>query len=221
MITSPWNSWRRSPAPAGWKSAPRLVSIRQSAHTRHTKVFVYGNEVEHAFSQVTGTLGSLGLSILNAEIFTTRDKKIMDTFIIQDHEGNAVTDPDMIARIEAKLLVALESDSIYEGRPSTRKPRQLKAFDHPTEVQFEQDYLNSRTVMEISALDMPGLLSVIANVIARMDINITHAKISTLGEKIDDIFYLTTPDGKAITDQAVLDELAQNLVTSLEARKAA
>jgi [protein-PII] uridylyltransferase len=200
---------------------PRLVSIRQSAHTNHTKIFVYGDEVEHVFSQVTGTLGSLGLSILNAEIFTTSDKKIMDTFIIQDHDSNAVTDPGTIAMIKARLLKALESDAIYEGRTNTRKPRQLKAFDHPTEVQFEQDYLNSRTVMEISALDMPGLLSVIANVIARMDINITHAKISTLGEKIDDIFYLTTPNGKAITDQAVLDELAQNLVTSLEARKAA
>ena len=88
-------------------------------------------------------------------------------------------------------------------------------------VQFEQDYLNGRTVMEISALDMPGLLSVIANVIAEMDIDITHAKISTLGEKIDDIFYLTTPDGQAITDQSMLERLEKKLVASLEARKAA
>jgi len=76
-------------------------------------------------------------------------------------------------------------------------------------------------MMEISAIDMPGMLSVIANVIAEMDIDITHAKISTLGEKIDDIFYLTTPDGKAITDQAVLDVLEQGLVAALEAKKAA
>jgi [protein-PII] uridylyltransferase len=62
---------------------------------------------------------------------------------------------------------------------------------------------------------------VIANVIAEMDIDITHAKISTLGEKIDDIFYLTTPDGKAITDQAILDALEQGLVAALEAKKAA
>jgi len=200
---------------------PRLVSIRQSTQTHNTKVFVYGDEVEHAFSQVTGTLGALGLSILNAEIFTTRDKKIMDTFIIQDHNGEAVTDPAIVAQIESRLLKALESDSIYQSRGASRKPRRLKAFDHPTQVQFEQDYLNGRTVMEISALDMPGLLSVIANVIAKMDINITHAKISTLGEKIDDIFFLTTPNGKAITDQATLDELEKNLVDSLEARKAA
>ncbi|MDH3763231.1 MAG: [protein-PII] uridylyltransferase [Gammaproteobacteria bacterium] len=199
----------------------RLVSIRQSAHTSNTKVFVYGDEVEHAFSQVTGTLGSLGLSILNAEIFTTDDKKIMDTFIIQDHNGQAVTDAATIAEIEKRLLIALKSDSIYEGQSNTRKSRQLKAFDHPTTVRFEQDYLNGRTVMEISALDMPGLLSVIANVIAEMDIDITHAKISTLGERIDDIFYLTTPEGTAITDQSILDNLEKNLVASLEARKAA
>ncbi len=145
----------------------------------------------------------------------------MDTFIIQDRNSHAVTDPEIIRQIERKLLKALESDSIYHGKYNMRKPRQLKAFDHPTLVQFEQDYLNSRTMMEISAIDMPGMLSVIANVIAEMDIDITHAKISTLGEKIDDIFYLTTPDGKAITDQAVLDALEQDLVAALEAKKAA
>ena len=200
---------------------PRLVSIRQSSESRNTKVFVYGDEAAHTFSQVTGTLGAMGLSILNAEIFTTRDNKIMDTFIIQDRNNQAVTDLAIIERIENKLLRALESDSIYEGKINMRKPRQLKAFDHPTEVQFEQDYLNNRTVMEISAIDMPGMLSVIANVIAEMDIDITHAKISTLGEKIDDIFYLTTPDGKAISDQAILDTLEQGLIDALEAKKAA
>jgi [protein-PII] uridylyltransferase len=199
----------------------RLVSIRQSTHTHNTKLFIYGDEAAHTFSQVTGTLGALGLSILNAEIFTTCDHKIMDTFIIQDRDGQAVTDPTVIAQIEKRLLKALQSDSIYQGQYNTRKPRQLKAFDHPTQVQFEQDYLNGRTVMEISAIDMPGLLSVIANVIAEKDIDITHAKISTLGEKIDDIFYLTTPQGDAITDQAILDALAADLVRALEAKKAA
>jgi [protein-PII] uridylyltransferase len=199
----------------------RLVSIRQSTHTHNTKVFIYGDEAAHTFSQVTGTLGALGLSILNAEIFTTVDNKIMDTFIIQDSNGQAVTDAGTIAQIEKRLLKALQSDSIYKGQTNTRKPRQLKAFDHPTQVRFEQDYLNGRTVMEVSAIDMPGLLSVIANVIAEKNIDITHAKISTLGEKIDDIFYLTTPQGAAITDQTALDVLADDLVQALEAKKAA
>ncbi len=200
---------------------PKLVAIRQSTYTGNTKLFVYRDEAVHTFSQVTGTLGSLGLSILNAEIFSTRDNKVMDTFTIQGLDNQAVTDPQIIEQIEDRLLEALKSDSIHPGQNNTRKPRQLKSFDHPAEVQFEQDYLNDRTVMEISALDMPGLLSIIANVIAQMDINITHAKVSTLGEKISDIFYLTSASGSAITDQRMLDLLEKSLLKALEARKTA
>jgi [protein-PII] uridylyltransferase len=198
-----------------------LVNIRQASYTKTTKVFVYSDECSNVFSQVTGTLGSLGLSILNAEIFTTSNDKVMDTFIIQDHNNQAVTDPETIQQIEKSLIKALESDSIYRRVSNKRTPRRLKAFDRPTKVHFEQDYLNSRTVMEISAMDMPGLLSVIANVIAALEINITHAKISTLGEVIDDIFYLTTVDGKNITDQSLLDQLEANMKQALEAKKAA
>ncbi|NNE64840.1 MAG: [protein-PII] uridylyltransferase, partial [Gammaproteobacteria bacterium] len=198
-----------------------LVNIRQARHTQTTKVFVYCDEHPYVFSQVTGVLGALGLTILNAEIFTTDDNKVMDTFIIQDHNNNPVNDKATIKHIESELIKALHSRSMYKVMYQKRQPRQLKAFDHPTEIIFEQDYLNSRTVMQISAMDKPGLLSIIANVIATMDINITHAKIATLGEKIDDIFYLTTPEGGNIVDSTVLGELESRMIDALSVRTAA
>ena len=202
-------------------TADILVNIRQAKYTHTTKVFVYCDENPYVFSQVTGTLGSLGLSILNAEIFTTLDNKVMDTFIIQDQNNEAITDVATINHIETSLIKALRSNSIYKGVSNKRQPRQLKAFNRPTEVDFEQDYLNSRTVMEVSAMDKPGLLSIIANVIATMEINITHAKISTLGEKVDDIFYLTTPAGKNITDEKTLEQLRAKMTQALDNKEAA
>ncbi|MCZ6669246.1 MAG: [protein-PII] uridylyltransferase [Gammaproteobacteria bacterium] len=198
-----------------------LVNVRQTRVTKTTKVFVYCDESSNVFSQVTGTLGALGLSILNAEIFTTKNDKVMDTFIIQDHNNEAVTDPEIIHHIEESLIQALKSNSIYARETNKRTPRRLKAFNRPTEIHFEQDFLNSRTVMEISAMDRPGLLSTIANVIATLHINIMHAKISTLGEKVDDIFYLSTPEGKNITDQSLLDQLKKRMIEALQAKKAA
>ncbi len=198
-----------------------LVNIRQATHTKTTKVFVYSDEFPYVFSQVTGTLGALGLSILNAEIFSTKNNKVMDTFIIQDQNSQAITDAATIRLIEDALIEALKSRTIYQGKSTKRTPRLLKVFDRPTEIQFEQDYLNGRTIMEISARDMPGLLSVIANVIATLGINISHAKISTLGEKVDDIFYLTTPEGKPVSDQSLLDQLKSSIVEALAAKKAA
>ncbi|MCP4433627.1 MAG: [protein-PII] uridylyltransferase [Gammaproteobacteria bacterium] len=198
-----------------------LVNIRQARHTKTTKVFVYCDEHPFVFSQVTGVLGALGLTILNAEIFTTDNNKVMDTFIIQDQNNEAITDRTTIRHIESELIKALDSKSMYKSATQKRLSRQLKAFNRPTEIIFEQDYLNSRTVMQISAMDRPGLLSVIANVIATMDINITHAKITTLGEKIDDIFYLTTPEGKNIVDTSTLEELENRMTEALLSRKAA
>ena len=193
-----------------------LVSIRQAPHTKTTKLFVYRDECPNIFSQVTGAIGDLGLSILNAEIFTTKNNKIMDTFIIQDHNSQPVTDPAVIKQIEKALIEAFKSTTVYQPNTSKRSHRHLRIFNHPTQIEFEQDYLNRRTVMEISSMDMPGVLSTIANVIAFNNINITHAKVSTLGEKIDDIFYLNTADGTNITDQTVLNKLKTQIIEALE-----
>lgn len=199
----------------GNPTQPTLVKIRQATYSKTTKVFVYCDENPNVFSQVTSALGSLGLSILNAEIFSTKNNKIMDTFIIQDHNSQSVTEPSLVGQIEDALIKIFKSKKAYQPNTNKHRHRHLKAFNHPTQIQFEQDHINQRTVMEINAMDMPGLLSTIANVIALNSINITHAKISTLGEKIDDIFYLTTSEGKNILDQSALNQLESQLITEI------
>ncbi|MFT5550593.1 MAG: [protein-PII] uridylyltransferase, partial [Candidatus Azotimanducaceae bacterium] len=192
-----------------------LVRVRQATHSKTTKVFVYCDENPNVFSQVTGALGSLGLSILNAEIFTTKNDKIMDTFIIQDHDSQSITEPSIVRQIEEALIKAFKSNTIYKPVINNRRHRHQKAFNHPTQIQFEQDTVNQRTVMEITAMDMPGMLSTISNVIALNSINITHAKISTLGERVNDIFFLVTSDGKNITDQSALDILESQIIKGI------
>ena len=194
-----------------------LVRVRQATHSKTTKVFVYCDENPNVFSQVTGALGSLGLSILNAEIFTTQNDKIMDTFIIQDHNSQSITEPSIVTQIEEALIKAFKSKTIYKPVINKRRHRHQKAFNHPTQIQFEQDTANQRTVMEISAMDMPGMLSTISNVIALNKINITHAKISTLGERANDIFFLVTPDGKKVTDPSALNRLESQIIKGIAA----
>ncbi|MFT5226353.1 MAG: [protein-PII] uridylyltransferase [Polaribacter sp.] len=194
-----------------------LVRVRQAIHSKTTKVFVYCDENPNVFSQVTGALGSLGLSILNAEIFTTKNDKIMDTFIIQDHDSQSVTEPSIVRQIEEALIKAFMSKTAYKPNTNKRRHRHQKVFNHPTLIQFEQDEANHRTVMEITSMDMPGMLSTISNVIALNSINISHAKISTLGEKIDDIFYLSTADGNNIINQSALNKLESQIIKAIEA----
>ena len=64
----------------------------------------------------------------------------------------------------------------------------------------------------INAMDRPGALSAIARVFSENNIKIHDARIVTLGERIEDMFFVSGEDGRAITDQTVLDKLQKNLV---------
>lgn len=197
-----------------------IVNARLGKKTMNSKVFVYCPETPYIFYKVTAAMGEMGLSILNAEIFTTDDNRVMDTFIIQSRDNKPITDPAELKYIEEHLRELLEKEEIPAPITTMRSPRHMRAFDHPTTVRFDPDPDNNRTVMDITAIDMPGLLAQISHIIADMGISISHAKIATLGEKAEDIFYLTDSDGNAIEDTSLLNQLREELQQSIDRRKA-
>ena len=72
------------------------------------------------------------------------------------------------------------------------------------------------TIMELSAADRPGLLAQIALVISQHDISIQAAKIQTLGERVEDIFFLNTSDSGVLLDSELCDTLKTNLCTAID-----
>jgi [protein-PII] uridylyltransferase len=193
-----------------------VVNIRQSTHSKATEVFIHTIDTQHVFSRVVGVLSSMNLDILHADIYTTRDNQTLDTFIIQDAMAKPLSNQSDINLIRNTLIKALDSDIKPEISISKRMPRQLKSFNSPSEINFSQDILNHRTILEVITVDRPGLLYAIANKIAEVDLQVTHAKISTLGEKVEDIFYLTDEKKRAITNPQTLDLLKQKILSHLD-----
>ena len=68
-------------------------------------------------------------------------------------------------------------------------------------VNFIKIHAKNRTMIEIIALDRPGLLSNIGQVFQQAQINIHSAKITTFGEKANDVFTISTVDNNALTMQ--------------------
>lgn len=197
-----------------------IVNIRQSIHSKSTQIFIHTTDTEYVFGRVVGVLSSFNLDILHADIYTTRDKQTLDTFIIQNSNGEPLSDKQDIEMIQISLLKALESDEKPEVRISQRMPRQLKSFNSPSQIDFAQDILNHRTIMEITTVDRPGLLYIIAEQITAENLQVTHAKIATLGERVEDIFYLTDAQHHAVRDSVLLNSLKQRLTETLDEEKA-
>ena len=95
-----------------------------------------------------------------------------------------------------------------------RTPRLLKQFVLKTEVNLRED--GNHSILEVITPDRPGLLSIIANIFVDMDIILQNAKITTLGERVEDVFHITNGDGKPIRDEMQQTILEQRIKDELD-----
>ena len=64
-------------------------------------------------------------------------------------------------------------------------------FNTPTQITVSVDERNRRSVLELTAGDRPGLLCEVGKVLMAERIELAAAKIMTVGERAEDVFYLT------------------------------
>jgi [protein-PII] uridylyltransferase len=75
-------------------------------------------------------------------------------------------------------------------------------FTTKTVIEFSEDNANQRTVMQLVAGDRPGLLSDVGRVFVELGINIDTAKIMTIGERAEDVFYISDGSGKSLDEKS-------------------
>ena len=75
-------------------------------------------------------------------------------------------------------------------------------------------------MLELIAGDRPGLLSEIGKVLMAERVDVVTARIMTIGERAEDVFYITDELGRQLSEQTRL-RLEEQLHTSLDLRDAA
>ena len=92
-------------------------------------------------------------------------------------------------------------------------------FTTATSVEFSDNPANGNTVMDLVAGDRPGLLSRIGQVFIDQNIDITAAKIMTIGERAEDVFYIERVGGGPL-DEVAQGSLREELVARLDDKHA-
>jgi [protein-PII] uridylyltransferase len=207
---------RRNPA----DSEP-LVAVSSQTQRGGTPIFVYMPRGQQSFARATAALDRLNLNVVDARITPTADDFSLDTYLVLEHNGRTIMqpggDPNRIHEIEAALRRGLGGARQRPAKVSRRTPRQIRMFTTRTQVILETDTRNERTVVELIAGDRPGLLCAVAEVMRDEGVEVLGARIVTVGERAEDVFYVTGQDGGPL-DEAAGERLRQRLIETMDQR---
>ena len=236
QIAQVWSQWteayflRYTPEEIAWQTgvlanrdpgddAP-LVAVRQLTDRGGTAVLTYTPHRLHSFARTTAVLDQMGLNVVDARLITSANGFSLETYVVLEDNGAVIDDPARISEIEHELWRNLQQPEDSPLHVTRRAPRQVRMFSTPTQVNFTLDSRNNRTILELIAADRPGLLSEVGKVFKTGGVAINGAKIMTVGERAEDVFYITDLDGGLLQEEAC-NRVQDSLVRALDRRDAA
>jgi [protein-PII] uridylyltransferase len=193
-----------------------LVFLRPISKRGGVEIFVYAKNSRDLFALTTATLDQLGLDILDARIMTTTGGFALNSFQVLEQNGDKIGELGREHVISSKLrqrLLEAKSSSLNVTR---RSDRQLKHFKTATQVIYHKDSVNGCTVMELISMNRPGLLSIIGQAFGKLNLQVKNAKIATIGERAEDIFYITDAAGEPIESGETKETLKKTLTELLD-----
>ena len=90
-----------------------------------------------------------------------------------------------------------------------------------TETTLTTDEVRGVSVLELVSLDRPGLLARVGEVFEEFGLVCQTAKIQTLGERVEDVFYLTDTQQQPISDPDLAQRIQASIRDKLDAQEAA
>lgn len=188
-----------------------LVQLRPSSQRGSTEVFIYHRNDDGLFAQSTAILDQLGLTILDAKIVSAHPGFALLSFNVLEQIGTAPTGLSRLVQISRRLSEGLGKTS--HPLPVHRLPgRQIRHFAVHTQVFFHDDPQNRFSMLELVATDRPGLLSKVGQAFMQEGIRLHHAKITTIGSRAEDIFFITDRQDRPLTDEQDRNRLRQTII---------
>ena len=197
-----------------------LVALDPRSVRGTTAVLIFTRPRRHGFARTTAVLDQLGLNIVDARITPSGDGFSLDLYHMLEDDGAPITDRDRQSEIEHALWRSLQGPADAPFAVSRRAPRQARMFNTATLISVSVDERNHRSVLELTAGDRPGLLCDVGKVLMQERIELHAAKIMTVGERAEDVFYVTDFENRPLSGAAA-EQLKERLVQVLDQREAA
>ena len=195
---------------------PLAIEHRIDGERSVTEVTIYTLDTHGLFARLAGAMAISGANIVDAKIFTLANGMALDTFWIQDLEGKPFDGPQRLARLAARVELALSNRlDIQRELDSQRSswPKRDRVFTVEPRVLIDNNASDTFTVIEVNGRDRPGFLHVVTRALTRLNLQIASAHITTYGERAVDVFYVKDLFGLKVVHQDKLKQIADTVET--------
>ncbi len=197
------------------ESGVGLLDVRRQAKGDGIEAVIYTPQTRRTFAHATAILDELGMTIVDARIVPIENGCSIDTFIFMELDKRIDIDEARLSKIRRSLTRVLTASDDSVARVTRAAPRQVRVFKTKTRVDFTQNTTDGSTIMELVAADRPGLLSKIGQAFIAQDVDIAAAKIMTIGERAEDVFYISDIRGLPLGEE-VREKLRHELIAKLD-----
>jgi [protein-PII] uridylyltransferase len=192
-----------------------LVDVRRRKTGDGVEAVLYTPREKRTFAHATAVLDELGMTIMDARIVPLDKDRSIVTLVFMELDQRVESDEARINKIRRALTRILTAPNDKVASVTRTLPRQARMFTTDTTVDFSRSTANDQTVLELRAADRPGLLSKIGQVFIEQGIDIEAAKIVTIGERAEDVFYVCLESGGGALDDSQQDQLGKALLEQL------
>lgn len=193
------------------------VSARSEPTRDVTEVTLYAQDHPGLFSRFAGACAILGMNIVDAKIFTTRDGMALDTLWVQDQDGGAISEARRVRRLEETIRKVLAGEVLPPDLIEQRfkGERRAEAFHVAPQVYIDNNASDAFTVIEVNGLDRPGLVHALTKALFHLGLTIGSAHIATYGERAVDVFYVKDVIGHKVTNANKRKAVERHLLEAL------
>lgn len=192
-----------------------LVLIQDTADTLAagaTHIFIYTVNRNHLFASTAAAMEQLGLNIHDARIFTSSKNYCMNTYSVLANDGKPISEnPRRVEQIKTLLQEYLAEPSAHLRVTRKRPSRKLRHFGQQVEIDVINKPGQPWSTLELNCIDRPGILAAVGKVFAEQEIQLLNARIATLGERVEDLFFISDANDQAITDPDRIRALKESL----------
>jgi len=172
------------------------------------------------FSKITGSMFLNRLNILEAQIHTWGNGIALDTFWVIDATRNVDWRLQQFKKdLEEILDEKVSLKDLLSKRKELNGIKQKVMPRVPQEVKINNLDSDFYTIIEVTGEDRLGILYEVTQALTEHGCDIHFARISTLGNRIVDVFYIQDEWGEKIKEKNMTDQLKRTVLSRLTARE--